>query len=60
VTPLSNDFSELWDDDVPRNSALTGIRNGQPLGGNGRVTFVVTKRSEDWKIVHFHRSAMPS
>jgi uncharacterized protein (TIGR02246 family) len=26
----------------------------------GRVTFVVTKRESAWKIVHFHRSAMPS
>jgi uncharacterized protein (TIGR02246 family) len=25
----------------------------------GRVTFVLSKRDSDWKIVHFHRSAMP-
>ena len=24
-----------------------------------RVTFVVAKRGPEWKIVHFHRSAMP-
>jgi uncharacterized protein (TIGR02246 family) len=39
---------------------LTGVRNGQSLGGKGRVTFVVAKRGADWKIVHFHRSAMPN
>jgi ketosteroid isomerase-like protein len=25
----------------------------------GRVTFVLSKRASGWKIVHFHRSAMP-
>ena len=25
----------------------------------GRVTFVVARRGTEWKIVHFHRSAMP-
>ena len=25
----------------------------------GRVTFVLSKRESAWKIVHFHRSAMP-
>jgi uncharacterized protein (TIGR02246 family) len=25
----------------------------------GRVTFVLSKRESGWKIVHFHRSAMP-
>ncbi len=39
---------------------VTGVRNGQSLGGKGRVTFVVAKRGADWKIVHFHRSAMPN
>jgi len=39
---------------------VTGVRDGQPLSANGRVTFVVTKRGSDWEIVHFHRSAMPN
>ncbi len=26
----------------------------------GRVTFVLSKRESGWKIVHFHRSAMPA
>ena len=26
----------------------------------GRVTFVLAKRETGWKIVHFHRSAMPA
>jgi uncharacterized protein (TIGR02246 family) len=39
---------------------LAGVRNGQSVGGKGRVTFVVAKRGDDWKIVHFHRSAMPN
>ena len=26
----------------------------------GRLTFVVVKRASGWKIVHFHRSAMPA
>jgi hypothetical protein len=24
------------------------------------VTFIVAKRGPDWKIVHFHRSAIPN
>jgi len=39
---------------------VTGVRDGKPFSGNGRVTFVVVKRGPDWQIVHFHRSAMPN
>jgi uncharacterized protein (TIGR02246 family) len=39
---------------------VTGVRNGQPLSLPGRVTFVVSKRGQDWQIVHFHRSAVPN
>jgi uncharacterized protein (TIGR02246 family) len=39
---------------------VTGVRDGKPFSNNGRVTFVVAKRGSDWKIVHFHRSAMPN
>jgi uncharacterized protein (TIGR02246 family) len=38
---------------------LTAVRDGKPVSGNGRVTFVVAKRGSEWQIVHFHRSAMP-
>ena len=38
---------------------VTGVRDGQPYSADGRVTFVVAKRGAEWKIVHFHRSAMP-
>jgi uncharacterized protein (TIGR02246 family) len=37
----------------------TGVADGKPFTNPGRVTFVVAKRGEEWKIVHFHRSAMP-
>jgi uncharacterized protein (TIGR02246 family) len=39
---------------------VTGVRDGKPFSSGGRVTFVVAKRGPDWKIVHFHRSAMPN
>jgi uncharacterized protein (TIGR02246 family) len=38
---------------------VTGVRDGQPVSANGRVTFVIGKRGSNWQIVHFHRSAMP-
>jgi uncharacterized protein (TIGR02246 family) len=39
---------------------VTGVRDGTALTANGRVTFVLGKRGSEWKIVHFHRSAMPN
>jgi uncharacterized protein (TIGR02246 family) len=39
--------------------AVTGVRDGAPYNNPGRVTFVIAKQGPDWKIVHFHRSAMP-
>ena len=38
---------------------VTGVRDGKTTSANGRVTFVVARRSSEWQIVHFHRSAMP-
>ena len=38
---------------------VTGVTDGNPISAAGRVTFVVAKRGADWRIVHFHRSAMP-
>jgi len=37
----------------------TGVLDGKTFSNPGRVTFVIAKRGSDWKIVHFHRSAMP-
>lgn len=39
---------------------VTGTRDGSTFSANGRVSFVLVKRDQDWKIVHFHRSAMPN
>ena len=38
---------------------VTRVHDGKPLSARGRVTFIVAKRGPDWKIIHFHRSAMP-
>ena len=38
----------------------TGVLDGKTFSNPGRVTFVIAKRGSDWKIVHFHRSAMPN
>lgn len=38
---------------------VTGVKDGNPISASGRITFVVAKRGADWRIVHFHRSAMP-
>jgi uncharacterized protein (TIGR02246 family) len=40
--------------------ATAGVRDGKPFSNPGRVTFIVAKRGPDWKIVHFHRSAIPN
>jgi len=37
----------------------TGVLDGNTFSNPGRVTFVIAKRGPEWKIVHFHRSAMP-
>ena len=39
--------------------ATTAVRDGKTISSPGRVTFVVAKRGSEWKIVHFHRSAVP-
>lgn len=36
-----------------------GVMDGKAFSNPGRVTFVIAKRGSEWKIVHFHRSAMP-
>ena len=39
---------------------ITGVKDGQPTRGMGRVTFVLAKRGSDWVIVHLHRSPLPT
>jgi len=39
---------------------MTETRDGRQFSTNGRVTFVIAKRGAEWRIVHFHRSAMPN
>ncbi len=39
---------------------VTGVKDGQPVIGLGRVTFVVAKHGSDWLIVHLHRSPLPA
>lgn len=40
-------------------NTVTGVQDGKPLSMPGRVSFVIGRRGDAWKIVHFHRSAMP-
>jgi uncharacterized protein (TIGR02246 family) len=40
-------------------NTTTGVQDGQPFSMRGRVSFVIARRGDAWKIVHFHRSAMP-
>lgn len=37
----------------------TGVLDGKPYLNPGRVTFVIARSGPDWRIVHFHRSAVP-
>ena len=37
----------------------TAVRDGKTISSPGRVTFVIARRSAEWKIVHFHRSGRP-
>jgi uncharacterized protein (TIGR02246 family) len=39
---------------------VTGTRDGATTTSNGRFTFVIVKKSTGWKIVHYHRSAVPA
>jgi uncharacterized protein (TIGR02246 family) len=38
---------------------LTVTLGGRPVDLLGRVTFVLSKKEAGWKIINFHRSAMP-
>lgn len=39
---------------------ITSVKDGQPVVGMGRVTFVVARREANWMIVHLHRSPLPA
>ena len=54
VMALSNDAVVITGLD-----ATTAVRDGKTITSPGRVTFVVARRGPEWKIVHFHRSAVP-
>ena len=54
VMVLSNDAVVITGLD-----ATTAVRDGKTITSPGRVTFVVARRGREWKIVHFHRSAVP-
>ena len=45
---------------VTGTDELTGVKDGKSYSNNGRFTFVVAKRGDTWKIVHFHRSLVPA
>ena len=39
---------------------VSGTKDGSVYHADGRVSFVLEKRGSGWKIVHFHRSAVPT
>lgn len=41
-------------------SASSRTKEGKTITAEGRATFVIAKRAEGWRIVHFHRSAKPN
>ena len=62
AAPISSQHTMKLSDEAVLITALndsTGVLDGKPFSNPGRVTFVIAKRGPDWKIVHFHRSAMP-
>jgi uncharacterized protein (TIGR02246 family) len=40
--------------------ASSRTKEGKTITAEGRATFVIAKGTEGWRIVHFHRSAMPN
>jgi uncharacterized protein (TIGR02246 family) len=60
--PITESHVVVLSDDAVLVTGLNssnGVLDGKPFSNPGRVTFVIAKRGSDWKIVHFHRSAMP-
>jgi uncharacterized protein (TIGR02246 family) len=61
--PITESHIVVLSDDAVLITGLNssnGVLDGKPFSNPGRVTFVIAKRGPDWKIVHFHRSAMPN
>jgi uncharacterized protein (TIGR02246 family) len=40
-------------------NTTTGVNDGQLFYRAGRVSFVIARRNDTWRIAQFHRSAMP-
>jgi uncharacterized protein (TIGR02246 family) len=62
AAPISSSEFMVLSDNAVLIAALNdsmGVLEGKPFSNPGRVTFVIAKRGLEWKIVHFHRSAMP-
>jgi len=60
--PIAESHIVVLSDDAVLVTGLNssnGVLDGKPFSNPGRVTFIIAKRGPDWKIVHFHRSAMP-
>ena len=62
AAPISSSEVMVVSDSVVVIAGLntsTGVQDGKAFANPGRVSFVIAKRGDEWKIVHFHRSAMP-
>ncbi len=62
AAPISSSEVMVLSDNLVLIAGLNdsmGVADGKPFSNPGRVTFVIAKRGSEWKIVHFHRSAMP-
>jgi len=62
AAPISSSEVMVLSDDAVVIAGLNdsmGVADGKPFSNPGRVTFVIGRRGSEWKIVHFHRSAMP-
>ncbi len=64
--PLSVQLGEVTVIELsPDSAVLTGYDqwtltvDGQPVAGVGRLSIAVARRDGQWRIVSFHRSAMP-
>lgn len=46
---------------IVTGTSITGeLKDGAWIEGRGRLTLVFERHPEGWRIVHFHRSAMPA
>ncbi len=65
--PLSVELGEVTVSELsPDSAVLTGYDkwkvsiDGKPAEGIGRLSIVVARRDGQWRIISFHRSAMPN